>query len=160
MLCRNFRKNMNWVAEANKLFACLMKVPINFWQNSYLFDKKDYFSSTKRWWWTPGQGWVQRMYCSRRGSVMTRQLWPRLDDSKGGVIGKGSSVINEAVHFGKRKRDESGSGAGGMVPKKRCVNQYIITKLFTVKGICYSALCICKWIYNRLLDFSTFAQKN
>ena len=110
-----------WVAEANELFACLMKVPINFWRNSYLFDKKDYFSSTKRWWWTPGQGWVQRMYCSRRGSVMTRQLWPRLDDSKGGVIGKGSSVINEAVHFGKRKRDESGSG--GMVAKKRCFNQ-------------------------------------
>ena len=42
---------------------------------------------------------------------------------KGGVIGKDSSVGNEAVDCGKRKRDESGSGAGGMVAKKRCVNQ-------------------------------------
>ena len=66
----------------------LMIVPIIFWRNSYLFDKKDYFSRTKRWWWTPGQGWVQRIYCSRRGSVMTRLRWPRLEDSKGGVSGK------------------------------------------------------------------------
>ena len=48
MLCRNFRKNMNWVAEANKLFACLMKVPINFWQNSYLFDKKNIIFLVKK----------------------------------------------------------------------------------------------------------------
>ena len=63
------------------------------------------------------------MDCSRRGSLMTRPRWPRLDDSKGGVSGKGSSVGNKAVDCGKRKRDESGSGAGGMVAKKRCVNQ-------------------------------------
>ena len=50
---------------------------------------------------------------------MTRPLRP----SKGGVIGKGSSVSNEAVNFGKRKRDESGSGAEGMFAKKSCFNQ-------------------------------------
>ena len=46
-----------------------------------------------------------------------------LDNSKGGVLGKGSSVGNEGGDCGKRKREESGSGGGGAISKKRCFNQ-------------------------------------
>ena len=46
-----------------------------------------------------------------------------LDNSEEGDSGKGSSIGKEDGDFGKRKRDESGSGGEAVFPKKKCFNQ-------------------------------------
>ena len=48
---------------------------------------------------------------------------------------KSISVGNKAGDCGKRKRDESGRGAGGEIAKKRCFNQSIYCQLHLLLNV-------------------------
>ena len=66
-------------------------------------------------WWTPGQGWVQRMCCMKfsNDKATVKQYW-----KLGWKMARGS-------------------GVEGLVAKKRYFNQEITTIVFTFKGIWY-----------------------